>query len=103
MRIVASSLLTVAALAAAALPVAAQDDEAALPVTVITNAEFCDLLSEDPIVCEGIITGMATAGIVPEAFATLVGGGGRGRGTVRRARRGCQRSATRRADRRARR
>ena len=71
MRTIASTLLTVAVLAAAALPAAAQEDEPVLPVTVITNAEFCDLLGQDPLVCEGIITGMATAGIVPEAFANL--------------------------------
>jgi len=72
MRIIASTLLTVAALAAAALPVAAQDDGSALPVSVITNAEFCALVSQDPVVCEGILTGMTTARIVPEAFANLV-------------------------------
>jgi hypothetical protein len=72
MRIIASTLLTVAALAAAALPAAAQDDDSALPVNVITNAEFCALVSQDPVVCEGILTGMTTARVVPEAFASLV-------------------------------
>jgi len=71
MRIIASTLLTVAALAAAALPVAAQDDDSALPVSVITNAEFCALVSQDPVVCEGILTGMTAARVVPEAFASL--------------------------------
>jgi len=73
MRLTAATLLAITALAAPALPALGQDDGATLPVTVITNAEFCDLLGEDPVVCEGIITGMGTAGIVPEAFANLVG------------------------------
>lgn len=72
MRIIASTLLIVAALAAAALPVAAQDDDSALLISVITNAEFCALVSQDPVVCEGILTGMTTARVVPEAFANLV-------------------------------
>jgi hypothetical protein len=72
MRLTAATLLAISALAATALPALGQE-EATLPVTVITNAEFCDLLGDDPVVCEGIITGMGTAGIVPEAFANLVG------------------------------
>ncbi len=72
MRLTAATLLAISALAATALPALGQEEEATLPVTVITNAEFCDLLGEDPVVCEGIITGMASAGIVPEAFASLV-------------------------------
>jgi len=75
MRIIVSTLLTVAALAAAALPVAAQDDDTSLPISVITNAEFCALVSQDPVVCEGILTGMTTARVVPEAFANLVSPG----------------------------
>jgi hypothetical protein len=72
MRLTAATLLAISALAATALPALGQEEEATLPVTVITNAEFCDLLSEDPVVCESIITGMGSAGIVPEAFANLI-------------------------------
>lgn len=78
MRAVAATLLTIAALAATAVPVVGQEEgsappaDAALPLTVITNEEFCTVLGVDALVCEGIITGMATARVVPEAFAGLV-------------------------------
>ncbi len=72
MRLTAATLLAISALAATALPALGQEEEATLPVTVITNAEFCALVSQDPVVCEGILTGMTTARVVPEAFANLV-------------------------------
>ena len=74
MKAVTATFLTVTALAAMSLPAFAQDEESGLPVTVITNAEFCALVSQDPVACEGILTGMTTARVVPEAFAALVGG-----------------------------
>jgi hypothetical protein len=73
MKAVTATLLTVTALAAMSLPAFAQDEETAGPVTVITNADFCALVSQDPVACEGILTGMTTARVVPEAFAGLVG------------------------------
>lgn len=74
MKAVTTTLLTITALAAVSLPTLAQDEESTLPVSVITNAEFCALLSQDPVVCEGILTGMTTARVVPEAFAGLISG-----------------------------
>ena len=72
MKAVAATLLSITALAAIGLPALAQDEDPAVPVTVITNAEFCALVSQDPVVCEGILTGMTTARVVPEAFAGLI-------------------------------
>ena len=72
MKAVTATLLSITALTGMSLPVLAQDEEAAVPVSVITNAEFCALVSQDPVVCEGILTGMTTARVVPEAFAGLV-------------------------------
>ena len=72
MKAFAAALVTIAALAATALPVAAQDEETTPPLTIITNAEFCGLVSPGSLTCEDVITGMATARILPEAFAGLV-------------------------------
>jgi hypothetical protein len=77
MKAVAATLLTIAAVAASAVPVLGQEESAppedtAVPLTVITNEEFCGLLGLDLLVCEGIITGMATARIAPDAFAGLI-------------------------------
>ena len=48
MKAVAATLLSITALAAIGLPALAQDEDLAVPVTVITNAEFCALVSQDP-------------------------------------------------------
>jgi hypothetical protein len=74
MKAVTTTFLAITALAAMSLPAFAQDEETAVPVTVITNSEFCALVSQDPVACEGILTGMTTARVVPEAFAGLVSG-----------------------------
>jgi hypothetical protein len=39
---------------------------------VITNEQFCALLTDDLVGCEGIIEGMASTNIVPEAWADLL-------------------------------
>ena len=78
MKAIAATLLTIAAVTATAVPTLGQEEvsappaDAVLPLTVITNEEFCGTLSLDLLVCEGIITGMATARVVPEAFAELI-------------------------------
>jgi hypothetical protein len=74
MKAVTATFLAITALAAMSLPAFAQDEETTAPVTVITNAEFCALVSQDPVACEGILAGMTTARVVPEAFAGLVSG-----------------------------
>ena len=75
MKAVTATLLTVTALAAMSLPAFAQDEETAAPVTRITNADFCALVSQDPVACEGILTGMTTARVLPEAFAAVYDAG----------------------------
>lgn len=72
MKTLAATLLTIAALAATALPVGGQEAEATLPPTIITNADFCGLVSPGSLTCEEVIAGMAAARILPEAFASLV-------------------------------
>lgn len=72
MRVFVAAIVTTVALFVTVVPVAAQVEETAPPLTIITNEEFCGLLSEDLLACEGVITGMATARILPEAFAELV-------------------------------
>ena len=73
MKVIVATLLTVMALAAMSVPVVAQGEEAAIPVTVIPNEQFCGLVSDDLTVCEQVLESMATAGLLPEAFASLVG------------------------------
>jgi len=72
MRTAAAALLAIAALIAGALPALAQDEETAPPLTVITNAEFCSLVSPGSLTCEEVITSMAAARILPEAFSGLI-------------------------------
>jgi hypothetical protein len=71
MRLATTALLATVALAALAVPAVAQDEGTEVPVTIITNAEFCALVSDDPVVCEGIISGMETARVVPQSFAEV--------------------------------
>lgn len=71
MRLAPTALLATVALASLAVPAVAQDEGTDVPITVITNAEFCALVSDDPVVCEGIISGMETARVVPESFAEI--------------------------------
>lgn len=71
MRLAPTALLATVALASLAVPAVAQDEGTDVPITVITNAEFCALVSDDSVVCEGIISGMETARVVPESFAEI--------------------------------
>lgn len=71
MKTSAAVLLATVALTALAVPAVAQDEGTGVPVTIITNAEFCALVSDDPVVCEGIISGMETARVVPASFAEV--------------------------------
>ena len=50
-------------------------------MTIITNAEFCNLVSADPVACEGVVTGTGAARVVPEAFAAVFDDGDNEAGT----------------------
>jgi hypothetical protein len=69
-----ATILSTVALATLVAPVTAQDELTVPQVTTIPNAAFCALLGQDVASCEGVLTGLAAARMVPEAFAGLVGG-----------------------------
>lgn len=69
-----ATILSTVALATLVAPVTAQDELTVPQVTTIPNAAFCALLGQDVASCEAVLTGLAGARMVPEAFAALVGG-----------------------------
>jgi len=72
MKTAAATLLAIAALTAGAIPALGQDEETELPPTIMSNTEFCSMMAIDVATCEGILAGMVTARILPEAFAGML-------------------------------
>lgn len=69
-----SLALAVAAAMLLVLPALAQDEGPA--VTVVPNDQFCNLVADDLAACEQALATLASAGMLPEAFAGLLTGAG---------------------------
>jgi hypothetical protein len=72
MRTRIALVLSFLAIASLAAPVTGQDGFTAPPVTTIPNDAYCVLMGQDVASCEAVLTGLAGARIVPEAFAALI-------------------------------
>ena len=92
MKTTPGMLLACGLLLATALPVVAQDEELPPPppLTSIPDAQFCALITDDLVTCEGVLTELGESNILPASFAP-----GRGRGPRGRRRRGRHRGGDR--------
>ena len=68
MRSIPIVLLTAALLASGASTARAQDES----VTIVPNAQFCNLVTDDVAACEQALDTLGSAGMLPEAFAGLI-------------------------------
>lgn len=73
MRAHVATLLIAVALVAFAVPALGQAEEFEPAVTVLPDEEFCDLVSDDPPTCEAVLTGLARARVLPQAYALFLG------------------------------
>ena len=73
MKTTPGMLLACGLLLATALPVAAQDEELPPPppLTSIPDAQFCALVTDDLVTCEGVLTELGESNILPASFAAV--------------------------------